>query len=166
MIYIESALHHLYEKVKNDPKSTANEIESINTVVEWINNAKKESIQKNSILCKLYAIHFTNLLDHFKDIEFAQKTIHKEISQHKQFHYEFFRLKLNNLERHKFLNSLGFSPKSWQLMTDEELEEEAELIKNNQEQFLKHSNKWSYEKIHESLENQISEAINLFQHYD
>jgi hypothetical protein len=166
MMPIDAALFHLHQKVANDPKSTANEIESINSLVHWISDYKKTTYKENVLFSKLYVVYLGALLDHYKDLDYAQKSIHKDLSEPIDFHYEFFKLKLNSLELQKFYKEKGISEQRWFEMSDKEWSEENDLAILNQNEFLEKSNKWSSEQVTEAFQNQITEAINRFKHYD
>lgn len=166
MIPIDSALFYLHEKVKNDKNSSENEIEAINTLVSWINDSKKEYLEKNKMFSKLYIIYFGILIEHYKDIEFAQKSIHKDLSENIGFHAYELRNKINNIEFFKFCKSIGLSDKNYNFMSKEEIKDRDLIISKNESEYLKNINKWDQESINSALNNQISEAINRFKHYD
>lgn len=163
---IDISLFELHKKVGDDPNSTPEQIEAINTLIDWVNDSKKSHLENHKLFSKLYIIYFGQLIQHFQDVEFAQKEIHRELSESIGLHSEFLRMKINSLEFSNWFKSIGFNPKDFNFMTDEEIAERDLLLKNNQEGFLKNTNKWSQEKINEALNNQISEAINKFSHYD
>lgn len=165
MMTIDSALFYLYEKVKNDKNSKDTEIEAINALIEYVNNYKKES-KRNTLFAKLYTIYFSILLDHFKDFEFAQKQIQKDLSNTFDYHAETLKVKINNYELNSFLKSIGISDKPHYFLTDEENKKETELLEENRENLLKNINKWDSEKVKKALQIQISEASNRFKHYD
>lgn len=166
MITIDSALHHLYNKVKDDKNSTADQIESINAMVQYVNNTKKEQLNNNKLFSKLYIIYFGILTEHFKDLEFTQKEIQKDLSEPISYHLEFLRLKINNLDTINFLKSIELDATPHYLKSKEELKIEEEKLINNVDNLLKHSQRFSKESVTKSLNIQISEVINKFQHYD
>lgn len=163
---IDIALHELYNKVADDPESTNEQIEAVNTLVDWINIQKKSYLENHKLFAKIYILYFGNLLNHYKDIEFAQKDLHKSLSDSVQNHAEWFRIIFNTLESEKYNKSIGLSAKHPALQTREEKEADLKIVQANQSEFLLHLNLWDSEKINESLSNQISEAINKFSHYD
>jgi len=163
---IDIALHEIYNKVADDPDSTNEQIEAVNTLVDWINNQKKSYLENHKLFAKIYILYFGNLLNHYKDIEFAQKDLHKSLSDSVPNHAEWFRIIFNTLESEKYNKSIGLSDKHPALQTPEEKEADLKIVQANQSEFLRHLNLWDSEKINESLSNQISEAINKFSHYD
>ena len=166
MIPIDIALFHLHQKVANDEKSTSNEIESINALVHWISDYKKTTYNNNALFSKLYVIYLGILLDHYQDLEYAQREIHKDLSESVFYHCEFFKLKLNNLEMLKFCKQKGISEKRWFELSKEDLLAEDKLININQDDYLKNLNKWTIDQVTEAFQNQITEAINRYKHYD
>lgn len=163
---IDIALHEIYNKVADDPDSTNEQIEAVNTLVDWINNQKKSYLENHKLFAKVYILYFGQLLMHYRDITFAQKELHKSLSHSVPHHAEWFRIHLNTLENDLFSKSIGLSQKHPMLKTEEETEKDKVLIKENEKEFIRHINKWSSDKVIESLNNQISEAINKFSHYD
>lgn len=163
---IDIALHELYNKVADDPDSTHEQITAVNTLVEWINGQKKSYLENHKLFAKLYILYFGQLLLHYRDIEFAQKEIHKSLSDSVPNHAEWFRIIFNTLESEKFNKSIGLSGKHGMLQTDEERQAELKIIQANQSEFLRHINKWDSDKMIVSLNNQISEAINKYSQYD
>lgn len=166
MMPITSALHHLYQKVASDPNSTDNEIKAMNSINDYITENRKEFLKENVLLAKLYTLHFGTLFNHYKDIEFAQKELHSELRQSLEFHANLFRINLNQVERRSFILSKGLSLKrDWQ-QSEEQRTEENRIIIENQEEFLKHTNRWTQEEINKKLNEQISDAINMFRNYE
>jgi len=129
---IDIAILELYNLVKNNPDCTPEQVESINTVIEWINNAKHSHLDNNKLFAKLYIISFNHAIQHYNDITFAQKEIHKQLSE--------------PVENHAF----------W-------LKETINLKEYNSDGSIK---KWNQEAVNNAINNQISEAINKFSHYD
>lgn len=129
---IDTAILELYNLVKNNPDCTPEQVESINTVIEWINNQKKSHLDNNKLFAKLYILTFNHAIQHYNDIMFAQKEVHKQLSE--------------PVTNHAY----------W-------LKETINLKEYNSDGSIQ---KWSQEKVNESINNQISEAINKFSHYD
>lgn len=163
---IDTALLELYNKVKDDPNSTPEQINAINTTVEWINSQKKSHLENHKLFSKLYIIYFGQLIQHFQDIEFAQKEIHKELSESIPYHVFWLREKINNLEFVNWSKRVGISQKDYNFLTEEEIQERNALLKKHEIDCILHTNKWSEKQINQSVNNQISESINRFSHYD
>lgn len=163
---IDIALHEIYNKVADDTESTNEQIEAVNTLVDWINSQKKSYLENHKLFAKVYILYFGQLLNHYRDVEFAQKELHKSLSDSVPHHAEWFRIIFNSIETEKYSKSIGLSDKHPALKTPEEKEADLKIVQANQSEFLQHLNLWDSEKINESLSNQISEAINKFSHYD
>jgi len=163
---IDIALHELYNKVADDPDSTHEQITAVNTLVDWINGQKKSYLENHKLFAKVYILYFGQLLNYYRDVEFAQKELHKSLSDSVPHHAEWFRIIFNSIESEKFNKSIGLSNKHNLLQTYEEREADLKIVQANQSEFLRHINKWDSDKIIESLNNQISEAINKYSRYD
>lgn len=159
---IDSALFYLYEKVKNDPKSTESEIEAINHMIKWVNDFKKESLNSHKLFSKLYIIYYGILLENFKDKESSQFQINQDLSKSVDFHIEILRLKVNNLEFKKFALKNGVSLKKYYEMTKEELIIDDQKGKN----ILSSVRSFDSEQVDKNIKIQITESINAFNHYD
>lgn len=163
---IDIALLEIYNKVKEDPESTPEQVKAINTIVDWINDNKKSHLDNHKLFCKLYTIYFGHLITHFQEVQFAQKEIHKELSESTRYHAHWLREKINTLELTEHSKRIGLSQKNSNFMTDAELLQRDEIIQNHQQSIIENTNKWSQEQINTSINNQISEAINKYSHYD
>ena len=166
MMTVDASIHYLYNKVKEDKNSTANEINAINSLIQYVNNSKKEQLIKNKLFTKLYVIYFGILIENFKDIDFSQIEIQKKLSEPLGFHLQFLRLKINNLDSENFLKSINLDLIPYFMKDKKELEIEGEVLKQNITELINHSQRFSYDFVVDSLNIQITEAINKFQHYD
>lgn len=129
---VDIAILELYNLVKNNPDCTPEQVESINTVIEWINNAKSSHLDNNKLFAKLYIMSFNHAIQHHNDIMFAQKEVHKQLSE--------------PVANHAY----------W-------LKETINLKEYNSDGSIQ---KWTQEVVNNAINNQISEAINKFSHYD
>lgn len=161
---LENSIKHLHWKC-SQANASIKDRQAIDEVIEWINREKKKTIQQNQLFAKLYICHFGELMIHFKDISFAQKELHKLLSESTINHVEWFRKKFNLIHQNKALKKMGLSATPWYILEKPELKKEDDLIQENQELFLGHLNKWNIELIQKSLDNQITDAYNLYKDY-
>jgi len=159
---IDSSIFYLYEKVKNDPKSTESEIEAINHMIKWVNDFKKEALHSQKLFSKLYVIYYGILLENFKDKESSQFKINEDLSMSVDYHIEMLRLKVNNLEFKKFALANGVTLKAYYELTKEELLIDDQKGKN----ILKEVKSFDLEQVSKNVKIQITEAINAFSYYD
>lgn len=165
---IEKSLQRLHWRISSDKsfKPNENDAQALNEIIEWVNSQKEKTLQENRLFAKLYVLYFGQLLGHYKDIQMAQKELHRSLSDKLLNHVEWFRMFFNQLTSENFNRSIGLSDKPWYFQSDEEKAREKEILQEHQEQFMKHINMWSIEKMSASLSNQITECINKFKNYD
>jgi len=165
---IEKSLQRLHWRISagNNFKPNETDAQALNEIVNWVNASKENTIKENQLFGKLYIIYFGELLEHYKDLEMAQKTMRKSLSDSIIDHTEWFRFKLNNIENMSIYKELGLYEKPYYFQSKEELENEAKVIEENQIKFLASINKWTIEKVAKSLSNQITECINKYKNHD
>lgn len=159
---IDSALFYLYEKVKNDQKSTESEISSINHLIHWVSNFKEDALRSQKLFSKLYVIYYGILLENFKDKESSQMQLNEDLSKSLDFHIEMLKLKVNNLEFKKYALSKGISLKKYYEMTKDELLIDDQKGKN----ILKEVKSFTMDQVNKNIKIQITEVLNAFSHYD
>ena len=147
----------------NQFKPNQNDADALNDVIGWIEREKNKTLLKQQLFAKLFIVILGEYNLHYKDINFAQKEIHQILKIPIESHVEVFRNKFNTVASENAHSHLGLSKKPFYLQTDEEKEIDKKILEDNQEVFLKFINKWSIEEITESLEKQITNALNLYE---
>jgi len=127
-------------------------------LAEWVNREKQTNKQQNVLFAKLYTYVFIQEIQHYKDIEFAQKSMSDILELDLYSHYVKFKDRLNDIEFNKYLVSIGINPESKHFLIDDT---EAEKLKKAQD-FFKKVNQWSIEQVEKSLNAQITESINRY----
>lgn len=161
---IEKAMNRLFWRFGNGQfKPNQADIDSLKFMAEWINREKEKELQQNTIFAKLYVYNFIREIEFYKDIKFAQKNIHEILLKPLKDIYNSFHKYLNGYENNKYLKSIGIKDIHPVLMKDEEIDREKLIIEDNQEEVIKYLfGIWDKEKVDQSLNNQISEAINRY----
>lgn len=161
---IEKALQRIHWRAsaQQNYKPNPNDIDAVNFMVEWVNREKTKSLHTHQLFAKIYVIYFTELLNHFKDVDEAQREIHQKLSEPIEVHTSYFRRVFNLIHTDKIIKKLGLKIDVWYNKTKEERERESDVLQENQSYFLEQLNKWTQEEINQSLENQITEAINRY----
>jgi hypothetical protein len=156
---IEKTFEWLFSRFKAQTiKPHSFDIDCLKFIAEWVNREKEKNKQDNILFAKLYCYVFMQEILHYKDINFAQKSMHDLLSMTLPEHYEKFTQKLNDFDFNTYLRSIGINPEEMHF-----LENEADIEKlKKAEDYFQNVNKWHYDKVSKSLDNQITESINRF----
>lgn len=156
---IEKAFEWLFKRFTTQTiKPCTFDIDCIKFLAEWANREKEKNKQENILFAKLYCYVFIQEIQHYKDINFAQKSMHDLLSMPLELHYKTFAQKLNDFEFNQYLKSIGINPEE---MHFKESKEDIERLKEAK-YFFDNVNKWDFEKVSKSLNNQITESINRY----
>lgn len=147
----------------NSFKPNQNDADALNDVIEWIEREKNKTMLKHQLFAKLFVVLLGEYQVFYKDINTAQKVIHQLLDDDIENHISWFRDKFNSTVFEKAHKDLGLSNKPHYMQTEEEAANDLKIIEDNQKYFLNHINKWSLEKITESLEKQITNALNIYE---
>lgn len=158
---IEKSFDWLFKRFQtpNTIKPCKFDFDCLTFLAEWCNREKQTNIQENVLFAKLFCYVFIQEIQHYKDIEFAQKSMKDILTLDLHSHYQLFTQKLNDVEFNKYLISIGINPESKHFLIDDT---EAEKLKHA-ENFFKKVNQWSDEQVEKSLNAQITETINRYQ---
>lgn len=161
---IEKAMQRIVWRVSNGTHTpNQNDVEAVTIVAEWINRKKTQEVQQNRLFAKMYVYSFVNELEFYQNIKFAQKRLHEILKTPLIQLYSDFKNKLNEIELNNLKKSFGFSNLHPLVMTEEQTQKDADLLKENSEVIQKYLfGIWTSEKIENGLNSQISEAINSY----
>lgn len=158
---IEKAFEWLFKRFKTQTiKPCTFDIDCLKFLAEWANREKEKNKQENILFAKLFCYVFIQEIQHFKDINFAQKSMHDILNLPLELHYQKFAQKLNDFEFNQYLKSIGINSEA---ILFSENEADKEKLKNAK-YFFENINKWDLEKVTKSLNNQITESINRYDH--
>jgi len=156
---IEKSFDWLFKRFQStNIKPCKFDFDCLTFLAEWVNREKQSNKQQNVLFAKLYCYVFIQEIQHYKDIEFAQKSMSDILQLDLYSHYVKFKDRLNDVEFNKYLVSIGINPESKHFLIDDT---EAEKLKNAQD-FFKKVNQWNIEQVEKSLNAQITESINRY----
>ena len=108
---IEKTFEWLFSRFKAQTiKPCSFDIECLKFLAEWVNREKEKNKQDNILFAKLYCYVFMQEILHYKDINFAQKSMHDLLTMTLPEHYEKFTQKLNDFDFNTYLRSIGINP--------------------------------------------------------
>jgi hypothetical protein len=152
---IEKTFDWLFKRFQSpNIKPCKFDFDCLTFLAEWVNREKKSNKQQNILFAKLYCHVFIQEIQHYKDIEFAQKSMNDILELDLYSHYVKFKDRLNDVEFNKYLISIGIDPEK-RFFDDSEKLKEAE-------NFFKKVNQWNIDQVEKSLNAQITESINRF----
>lgn len=162
---LEDNIQRMFWRLANGKfEPNQKDVTAMKQIVEWINREKEYSVKHNQLLAKVYTRLFWIELNHHKDIELAQLSLCWFLESSLDSIYEEFTDNLNDLEFQLFCKEIGLDLESHPLLDSKEKKErELQIIIENEKRYLELvGGRWSVEKVTKSLNNQISNAINLF----
>jgi len=161
---IEKAMQRIVWRVSNGTYTpNQNDVDAVTEVAEWINRQKTQEVQQNRLFAKMYVYCFINELQFYQNIKFAQKKLHEILKTPLIQLYDQFKERLNLVELNNIKLSFGFTNLHPLIVSEEQKDKEAQLMKENSEVMQKYLfGIWTPEKIENGLNNQISEAINHY----
>lgn len=152
---IEKSFEWLFNRFKSPQlKPCKFDFDCLTFLAEWANRQKENNKQQNVLFAKLYTYVFLQEIKHYKDIEFAQKSMSDLLELDLYSHYLKFTQGLNDVEFNKYLISIGIDPEKTYFDDSDKLKEATKFFEN--------VNKWSIEQVEKSLNSQITESINRF----
>jgi hypothetical protein len=152
---IEKTFDWLFKRFQSpNIKPCKFDFDCLTFLAEWVNREKKSNKQQNILFAKLYCHVFIQEIQHYKDIEFAQKSMNDILELDLYSHYVKFKDRLNDVEFNKYLISIGIDPEK-RFFDDSDKLKEAE-------NFFKKVNQWNIDQVEKSLNAQITESINRF----
>jgi len=152
---IEKTFDWLFKRFQSpNIKPCKFDFDCLTFLAEWVNREKQTNKQQNVLFAKLYCYVFIQEIQHYKDIEFAQKSMNDILELDLYSHYVKFKDRLNDVEFNKYLISVGINPENRYFDDTEDLK--------NAEKFFDNVNKWNIEQVEKSLNAQITESINRY----
>ncbi len=144
------------------------DINSLNGLIQWVNDQRKITIRKNQLFAKLYIYHFNQFIDKYKVTVFekvADKELSRLLDMPLESFYEAFTQSLNDNSDYALFIDNGVDMKHPSLKNDTEIMEERLMLKNMSEDDIK---KLKYPVFHKDdvrnkLDLMITEALNRFQ---
>jgi hypothetical protein len=104
---LKNAIDRLAYTTSNGNKSNETDVTALNKIIDFINNANEEVINKNQLYCKLYAIILNNYFVYYEDIEQANIILNKDLEKETYIHIYKLHMNLNSIYLDKWFKSKG-----------------------------------------------------------
>lgn len=135
-----------------------NDVDSLNGLIEWINDQRKITLNENLLFAKLFIYVYHQNLKHFRATVFdkePQKDLARILSASIEIHYKTFTERLNDLHREEIFTKNGINLDHNILSDDDKLK-----IKNMKDDL---QNVWEVDEVSDELNLMINNALNKFQ---
>lgn len=80
---------------------------AMNAIITFINNSDKEVVQENALFAKMYTFILSEFLSNYKDINFANAQLNKELNAPMDYHIQRLQSRLKGYELDDFFKSKG-----------------------------------------------------------
>ena len=164
---LTDAFKRLRFTISNQNKPNQTDAEAFNEISKYFELHHKDIIQDNLLFAKLYAFVLAELLQHYTEIEFAQKQLNKILSEPIEDRIEYLYMNLKTMELQNYFKRKKILDPFLKTKTSKELEEIHERYKDtipelDPLEFAKCGNNWDKESVIYQLENQINLSIQNF----
>lgn len=134
------------------------DIEALKILNESLENAKIKQVNDNLLYAKLLCVILKQNTQYYGDIKIAIKSIDDILKKDLNYHLEFLRISITNVEMDAYLKSLGFS---FDLLKNDD-----ELIKSNQKEIIDKLNKnWDIKLVEKSFFNTANSFLKDVENY-
>jgi hypothetical protein len=110
---ITKAIQRFTWRFKNGWKANENDLEALNTIIDFINNKHNAQLANNEVAFKLYITAFSWFIDHYKTDVFdsiPQKELHKLLNTPLEPFIKRFTDKINSRALEGVLKEKGINP--------------------------------------------------------
>ena len=153
----KEAINRLSYTISKGNKPNETDKVALNALIKFINNSDKEVVQENLLFAKLYTIVLSDFLLNYRDINFANKQLNKELSTPLEFHIQILEQRLKTFEVENYFKSKGIVDP---LLTDDNFEKYKHLFPSvNSREFAESFDHWDYENVVSHLNRNINESL-------
>jgi len=163
----KEAIQRLTYTISKSNKPNETDKVALNSVIKYINNFEKETIKDNLLFAKLYTLVLSDFLLHYKDIDFANIQLNKELSAPLESHILLLQSRLKTFELDTFFKQNGIVDP---FIIGKPVAEAVKRYNDNKEIFPKINTKellevidlWDYDNVCSHLNRNINESINTY----
>jgi hypothetical protein len=156
----KDAVSRLSYTISKGNKPNETDKVALNSLIKFINNSDKEVVQENLLFAKLYTIVLSDFLLNYKDIDFANKQLNKELSTPLEFHIKILQQRLKTFELENYFKSKGITDP---LLTEDNLEKYKHLFPSISSIGVSESlDFWDYDNVVSHLNRNINESLTTY----
>lgn len=164
---IIDAFKRLSFTIGKQNKPNSNDVEALNSIIEFYNNSNKQVTQDNLLFAKLYLFVLKEFTNHYNDVNFANKIINKEILC-KDLNLHTLKDTLTTIDLNNFYKKYDFDTAifglglSWNEIKEAHLSNKEKAKAINEKELLEVYNYWTFDKVKENFEANINLAIQTY----
>lgn len=154
---IQQSIQRLSYTISKGHKPNETDQLALNKVIRDLNANASKNVQEHQLFAKLYAIILTDFVRHYKDTDFANKQINKELSYPIWVHLENLRLELTSLELHEYFKSKGVNDPLLKINNFETYKHIFPQLKT--EEFQSTCETWDIDNVTAHFINSVNQSI-------
>jgi hypothetical protein len=164
---IENAKKRVFNVFKrNKDKIYKEDIEALKTINTELELKRDKYVNDNLLYAKLLAVLLTTELRYTKDIKASIKEISNDLSKPLDFHLDFLRMNLNDIDLESHLNYLGLLDFDFWDVTQETKQKKNEIIKSIEPEMIdKIKHNWTLENVKKSFYNTANQFLQETDNY-
>jgi hypothetical protein len=164
---IENAKKRVFNVFKRNKDKIYNEdIEALKTINTELELKRDKYVNDNLLYAKLLAILLTTELRYTKDIKASIKEIGSDLSKPLDFHLDFLRMNLNDIDLESHLNYLGLLDFDFWDVTQETKQKKNKIINSIEPKMIdKIKHNWTLENVKKSFYNTANQFLQETDNY-
>lgn len=163
----QNAFKRIYNVFKRNKSNVySQDIEALKLLKETFENNNRNFVTKNTLFAKLLAIQLNQNLMYYGSIEEAIKKIKSDLSLSLDYNLLLLQTNLNNTELTNYFNSLGVNTSNPNLLTDEQKQNDKNIISDKQKEIIEQLKKnWYFELVEKSFVKTANELLKDVNYY-
>ena len=164
----QNAFKRIYNVFKRNKNNIYSEdIDALKLLNTALENKNKEFVTQNLLYAKLLAIQLNQNLMYYGSIEEAIKKIKYDLSLPLNFNLIYLQKNLSNTELTNYFNSIGVNISNPHLLTDEQKQNDKNIISDNQKEIIEQLKKnWDFELVEKSFVKTANELLKDVNYYE
>jgi hypothetical protein len=164
----QNAFKRIYNVFKRNKNNIYSEdIEALKLLNTALENKNKQFVTQNLLYAKLLAIQLNQNLMYYGSIEQAIKKIKSDLSLSLNYNLIYLQKNLNNTELINYFNSLGVNTSNPNLLTDEQKQNDKNIISDKQKEIIEQLKKnWDFELVEKSFVKTANELLKDVNYYE
>jgi hypothetical protein len=163
----KEAINRLTYTIGKGNKPNETDKVALNSIITYVNKFEQETIQDNLLFAKLYTLVLKDFVNTYKDIDFANIQLNKELSTPLNAHIELLLMTLKTTELDAFFKQNGIVDP---FIIGKPISEAVEKYEQNKQLFPKIDTKkmlevmdmWDFENVSAHLNRNINESLNTY----
>jgi len=164
---IENAKNRVFNVFKrNKDKIYKEDIEALKTINTELELKRDKYVNDNLLYAKLLAVLLTTELRYTKDIKASIKEISNDLSKPLDFHLDFLRMNLNDIDLESHFNYLGLLDFDFWDVTQETKNKKNKIINSIEPEMIdKIKHNWTLENVKKSFYNTANQFLQETDNY-